>query len=101
MSPLYVGHEPRLDAADMDPVCRRMDECSGNIAVFCNSGFQRSLPFLCYYLRTRHPMTAPTTARAVDIVLPQVFPADHACPSQRAAYIKTIGSLLDPLFVQD
>lgn len=44
----------------------------GSVLVFCNSGYQRSIPFLTYYLTTRHPIEAPTVERAIDIILPQV-----------------------------
>lgn len=74
-------HEPTLSTAqraDFAAAGALIDaeaqaaEQRGSVLVFCNSGYQRSIPFLAYYLTTRHPTEAPTVARAVDLILPQV-----------------------------
>ncbi len=94
----YVGHEPQLDASAFDAQCARIEEhrrARGNVIVFCNSGYQRSLPFLCYYLRKLHPGEVPSVARAIDLILPQVDKANYG--TLRAGYIETIGALLEPL----
>lgn len=74
-------HEPTLSSAQradfatagalIDAEAQAADQ-RGSVLVFCNSGYQRSIPFLAYYLTTRHPEEAPTVARAVDLILPQV-----------------------------
>lgn len=74
-------HEPTLSAAQhadfaaagalIDAQAQGADQ-RGSVLVFCNSGYQRSIPFLAHYLTTRHPTEAPTVSRAVDLILPQV-----------------------------
>jgi len=59
-----------------------------NVLVYCNNGYQRSLPFLCYYLNKEHPEEAPTLEKALDLVLPQV---------NRAAYLNEKDQYLDNL----
>jgi hypothetical protein len=43
-----------------------------NVLVFCNNGYQRSVPFLVYYLTTFHPDEVPTVERALSIILSQL-----------------------------
>ena len=43
-----------------------------NIFVFCNSGFQRSIPFLCFYMRVYHADEVDSLEKALDIILPQI-----------------------------
>lgn len=43
-----------------------------NTLIFCNSGYQRSLPFIIKYLVSRHPDEIPNFDKALDIVLSQV-----------------------------
>lgn len=43
-----------------------------NTLIFCNSGYQRSLPFIIKYLISRHPDEIPNFDKALDIVLSQV-----------------------------
>lgn len=40
-----------------------------NTLVFCNSGYQRSLPFICKYLTSRHNDEIQNIDKALDIVL--------------------------------
>jgi len=40
-----------------------------NVLILCNSGYQRSLPFLCRYLTTRHPNEVKSMKQALTIVL--------------------------------
>ena len=42
-----------------------------NTLIFCNNGYQRSLPFICNYLITHHNDEVPNLDRALDIVLSQ------------------------------
>jgi len=43
-----------------------------NVLIFCNNGYQRSIPFLVYYLTTFHSDEVPTIERALSIILTQV-----------------------------
>ena len=43
-----------------------------NVLVFCNNGYQRSIPFLVYYLITFHPDEVPTIEKALSIILSQL-----------------------------
>ena len=49
-----------------------------NVLIFCNNGYQRSVPFLCHLLTTRHADEVPNVAKAVDLVLPQVDRQNYA-----------------------
>jgi len=48
-----------------------------NTLIFCNNGYQRSLPFLCYYLMNYHKEEVPNLDRALDIILSQVDPKNY------------------------
>ncbi len=89
-------HEPSLSAATLaawDEVGARMDALARlppNAAgkrrqalVFCNSGFQRSLPFLCRYLTRHHADEVPDLGAALDIVLPAVDRAGYVAARPR------------------
>jgi len=43
-----------------------------NILIFCNNGYQRSIPFLAYYLTTFHSDEVPNIEKALNIILSQV-----------------------------
>lgn len=43
-----------------------------NILIFCNNGYQRSIPFLVYYLITFHKDEIPTIEKALSIILLQL-----------------------------
>jgi hypothetical protein len=71
----YDDHEERVDLDAYDEQCRQIEARRAerqNVVVFCNNGYQRSLPFLCHYLTAHHADEVPDVARAVNIVLPQV-----------------------------
>lgn len=74
-------HEPVVDHAKYREVGALIDglarsttsaESCRNVLIFCNNGYQRSMPFLVYYLTTFHPDECPTVARGIDLILPQV-----------------------------
>ena len=78
-------HEPTID----DNLLRQYDEqgeiidnfAKGdrkNIFIFCNSGYQRSIPFICYYLIKYHPDEVPNLDKALDIILPQISKETYA-----------------------
>ena len=75
----YEGHDMQIDKNAFDEQCKKIEEVRNmktdvrsNIVVFCNNGFQRSIPFLCYYLLKYHPNEAPNVEKAIDLILPQV-----------------------------
>ena len=79
----YSGHDvdQPFDAASYDAQCAEIEahrRRRGNVFVFCNNGYQRSLPFLVYYLTRFHADEVPTVERAIDIILPQVDKANYA-----------------------
>jgi len=43
-----------------------------NVLIFCNNGYQRSIPFLVYYLTTFHPEEMPTIEKALSTILSQL-----------------------------
>lgn len=91
---IYQDHDTTLDVPRFDQECKEIEKHRAkrdNIMVFCNSGYQRSLPFLCYYLYKHHRNEIGTIERAMDIILPQVDKA--AYPNVRDKYIKSISEL--------
>ena len=91
----YHDHTMSIDTTVFDDMCRVIEEHRSrrsNVLVYCNSGYQRSIPFLAYYLIKYHRDEVPTPERAVDIILPQVDKANYA--SLREGLIRSIVSLL-------
>lgn len=43
-------------------------ETKRNVLVFCNNGYQRSLPFLCYYMTQFHKTECPTISDALKLL---------------------------------
>lgn len=87
----YSDHIMSLDTDLFDIECNKIEEYRkdrGNIFVFCNNGYQRSIPFLCYYLLKFHNNEAPTIERAIDLILPQVDKANYT--SMREKYIENM-----------
>lgn len=77
----YSGHDMNTDLAGFDAQCAIIEEYRArreNVAIFCNNGYQRSLPFLTYYLTAHHRNEVPDIERAVDIILPQVDKFNYA-----------------------
>ena len=74
----YNGHEEVLmesQVEEYDKMCKRLLELQDNrenTLVVCNNGYQRSLPFLCYYLLNHHQDEYPTLQRCLDMILSQV-----------------------------
>lgn len=78
---IYHGHDTVLDTQRFDEECARIEakrKLREYVMVFCNSGYQRSIPFLCYYLCKFHKDEVPGIAQAIDIILPQVDKAGYA-----------------------
>lgn len=81
------SHMPVFSREAYDPMCDLIDSIARrensesskrNVLIFCNNGYQRSLPFLAYYLTKCHPDEVPNVERAVDLILPQVNRKDYA-----------------------
>jgi protein-tyrosine phosphatase len=62
-----------------------------NVLVYCNNGYQRSLPFLCHYLIKEHSDEAPNLDKALDLILPQVDRMAYL--KQKDLYLENIKSL--------
>ena len=91
---IYPEHDTSLDIPRFDLECQEIEKHRArrkNVMVFCNSGYQRSLPFLCYYLYKHHHGEIGTIERALDIILPQVDKASYA--NVRDKYIESISDL--------
>ena len=43
-----------------------------NVLIFCNNGFQRSIPFIVYYLINYHKDEVPTIEKAIELILSQI-----------------------------
>lgn len=90
----YNGHDTFLDTSTFDAQCKTIEmhrKQRNNVFVFCNNGYQRSIPFLCYYLTKHHGDEIPTIERAIDTILPQADKANYA--TMRNKYIESITEL--------
>jgi hypothetical protein len=90
----YHDHTPFLDYAQFDSAIEAIEKHRKNrenVFVFCNNGYQRSLPFLSYYLVHHHAEEIPNIERAIDIILPQVDKANYI--ENRAKYIDDLEKL--------
>jgi hypothetical protein len=68
----HNNHTPVLLTQQYDGIAKRIDEIAKrprdqprNVLVFCNNGYQRSLPFLVYYMITYHKDEFPTVDKAM------------------------------------
>lgn len=74
----YDIHEPVIDKEAFEKACTIINELAikggkkRNVLVFCNNGYQRSLPFLVYYLTKFHKDEFPSIDTAVDLILSQL-----------------------------
>jgi hypothetical protein len=73
-------HEPGIDPQRYQEIGQFIDNLARssknaserNVLVFCNNGYQRSIPFLVYYLTKFHSDECPSISKAIDLILPQV-----------------------------
>ena len=73
-------HEPSIDISRFQTIGKFIDylarnsknDSERNVLIFCNNGYQRSIPFLSYYLTQFHRDECPTISKAIDLILPQV-----------------------------
>lgn len=78
---LYKDHTTEINKKDFDEQCLKIEsyrEKRANIFICCNNGYQRSIPFLCYYLTRYHPNEVQTIEKAIDLILPQVDKNNYA-----------------------
>ncbi len=73
----HHNHTPALPREQYDDVAKKIDELAKrprekprNVLVFCNNGYQRSLPFLVYYMTKYHADEFPTVEKAVAAIFP-------------------------------
>lgn len=77
---VYQGHSQNISESTIQEwktECEMIDkynrlENKENILVFCNNGYQRSVPFLSYYLMHYHSNECPSLQHALNIILPQL-----------------------------
>lgn len=75
-----IIHEPIIDSSRFKTIGKFIDDLARNskndsnrnVLVFCNNGYQRSIPFLVYYLTQFHSDECPSISKAIDLILPQV-----------------------------
>ena len=95
---VYKGNSvDSIDRTAYDVVCDVIDGYRAppdrrNVVVFCNSGYQRSIPLLAYYLLNRHSDECPDVERSIDLILPQVDRANYA--KERGNYIDVVRKLV-------
>lgn len=92
----YKDHEPFIDKKQFQEQCEVIEEYRKrreNVFVFCNNGYQRSLPFLTYYLYKYHNDEVPSIEKAIDIILPQVDKQNYS--QLRDKYIESMNKLFD------
>jgi hypothetical protein len=94
----YEGHDTALHVDAFEEQCTLIEAHRrerGNVFVFCNNGYQRSIPFLCYYLTRFHAEEVPTVEQAIEIILPQVDKANFA--ALRAPLVASVKALFQNL----
>jgi hypothetical protein len=94
---IYNNHNTEVDINEYNKQCEKIEEYRKienrpNIFIYCNSGYQRSIPFLCYYLLKYHPNEAPNIEKAIELVLPQIDRANYAQTKEK--YIDSMTTLL-------
>lgn len=62
----------RIDTIAKETKNTQTENTRRNVLIFCNNGYQRSIPFLVYYLTTFHADEVPTIEKALSIILSQV-----------------------------
>lgn len=90
----YNKHEPTLDLELFDQQCHEIEKYRknrDNILIFCNNGYQRSLPFLCHYLTRHHSDEVPNIEKAIDLILPHVDKENYS--KNRNNFIESMNKL--------
>ena len=94
---IYNNHNTEVDINEYNKQCEKIEAIRKennrpNIFVYCNSGYQRSIPFLCYYLLKYHSNEAPNIEKAIELILPQIDRANYAQTKEK--YIESMTTLL-------
>lgn len=78
----YQGHNTEdINFTDFNNQCIKIEEYRKkreNVFIFCNNGYQRSIPFLTYYLCHYHKDEVPNIEKAIDIILPQIYETNNS-----------------------
>ncbi len=80
---VYKGHDPVISNEEFENFNKCIDKIDNyrtsrkNTLIYCNNGYQRSLPFICYYLISRHGDEVPNLDKALDICLSQIDAANY------------------------
>lgn len=83
--------ENYVNIDEFEKMCKKIEtyrKDRSNILLLCNNGYQRSIPFLCYYLVKYHKDEVSDIAAALDIILPQL---------DRENYLKTKEEFVESL----
>lgn len=92
------SHNTTIDRNQFDKCCSFINEKAKNkngirnVLIFCNNGYQRSIPFLTYYLTNFHSDEVPTIEKALTIILSQVDRENYSQVMPRM--VENITSLL-------
>ena len=87
----YTYGENDINVSQFDLLCNKIENIRltrKNVLVFCNNGYQRSIPFLCYYLTRFHSDEIPDLSKALDIMLPQIDKTNYV--KNKEFYMKMI-----------
>ena len=76
----YDGHDMNMDPKLYDIHIEKIEYYRKNqckVFILCNAGYQRTIPFLCYYLTKCHPETFGSIEHVLKRVLPQIEKEGH------------------------
>lgn len=89
------GHDMSINLEKYNDCCRQIEEKARkneNVLVFCNNGFQRSTPFLAYYLIKHQNNEISNIEKAVDVIIPIIDQDNYV--TQREMYVNNLKLLL-------
>lgn len=93
----YNDHNMSFSDKDInryDNICKLLLELQDerkNALIVCNNGYQRSLPFICYYLLKYHNNEYPNIESIIDLVLSQIDKENYS--KLRNKYIDSMKNL--------
>ena len=92
----YNDHKQTFEDTELqgyEKMCMKLLELQKkrkNALIVCNNGYQRSLPFICYYLIKYHNEEYPTVEKTIELILSQV---DRNNMSLKDKYVKCLKKL--------
>jgi protein-tyrosine phosphatase len=96
--PYHHNHIPFLPREQYDEISKKIDSIAKgprdkgrNILIFCNNGYQRSLPFLAYYMINYHNDEFPNVEKAVGYIINTI--ARQTTYNEKMQIIKSINML--------